>query len=141
VNELGCPNDSQRNAAAAAEQRWNQLAQQGRWMIVVYRSGQSTISDVVRLARAHLNNQYKVRVAAHMGRVVRQREFDMLVVDDGRVLDVPEDRILWYEIIDKIGPKDVPRFRAALKRGVRASRKFAGGEAEVLLDAARVRPR
>jgi hypothetical protein len=141
VNELGGPNSSQRKAAAAAEQWWNRLAQQGKWMIVVYRSGQSTISDVVRLTRAHLNDQCKVRIAANIGCVVRQREVEALVVDDGRILDVPENRILWYEIIDEIGPKDVPLFRAAWKRGVRASRKFAGSEAELLLDAVRVRPR
>ncbi len=61
ANEWGCPNEPQRNAAAEAQQRWNRLARQGKWMIAVYRSSQSTISDVVRLKRAHLNYQLKVR--------------------------------------------------------------------------------
>jgi hypothetical protein len=110
-------------------------------MIAVYRSSQFTISDVVRLKRAHLNDQHKVRIEAQLSRVVRERETDVLVVEDRRVLDVPEDRILWYEIIDEIGSEDVPLFRAAFERGVRASREIERGEYQASSDGVSVRPR
>ena len=73
--------------------------------------------------------------------MVRERETAVLVVEDRRVLDVPEERLLWYEIIDEIGPEDVPLFRAALARGVRASREIERGEPQASSDGARVRPR
>lgn len=141
VNESGCPDGLQGNAAVEAQQRWNLLARQGKWMIAVYQTCQSTKSDVVRLKRAHLNNQSKVRIEVQLGRVVREREADVLAVEDRRVLDVPEERILWYEIIDEIGPEDVPLFRAALERGVRASREIESVEPQASSDGAWVRPR
>lgn len=141
VSECGRPDEPQGNAAADAKQRWDRLARQGKWMIAVYQSCQSTISDVVRLKQAHLNDQSKVRIETELVRVVREREADVLVVDNRRVLDIPEDRILWYEIIDEFGPEDVLLFRAALARGARASGEIERGEPQASSDGASVRPR
>ena len=141
VNESGCPDEPPGIAAAEAQQRWNRLARQGKWMIAVYQSCQSTISDVVRLKRARLNNQSKVRIETDLVRVVRERETDVLALEDRRVLDVPVERILWYEIIDEIGAEDVPLFRAAFERGVRASREIERGEYQASSDRVSVRLR
>ena len=123
-NDCSDPAEPPRGKAAAAQQRWDRLARQGKWMIAVYQSSQSTLLDVVRLRRAHLNDKCKVRIEAQLGHVVRDQEIDKLAMEDHRVLDVPEERILWYEIIDEIGPEDVLRFRAALERGVQVSREI-----------------
>ena len=117
VPRWGDPHRPQGSAAAVAEQHWNQLAREGKWMIVVYQTCQSTRSEVVRLKRASLNNQFKVRIEGELVRVVHERDTDLLAVEDRRVLDMPEDRIRWYEIIDEFHPEDVQPFQAALSRG------------------------
>jgi hypothetical protein len=120
--------------AAAAQQRWDQLARQGKWMIAVYQVSQSTLLDVVRLRRAHLHDKFKVRIEAQLGHLVRDQASEKLEMEDRRVLGVPEERILWYEIIDESGPEDVLRFRAALERSVQVSRKISHRhDARVLL--------
>jgi len=113
---------NQDDDAFAAQERWERLARQGKWMIAVYASSESTLSDVVRLKRAHLNDKLKVRIEAQSGRIILDQETQKLAMEDRCVLDVPEERILWYEIIDEIGPDEVSRFRAAIDRGAQVSR-------------------
>lgn len=108
--------------AFAAQERWERLAREGKWMIAVYASSESTLSDVMRLNRAHLNDKLKVRIEAQLGRIIIDQETQKLALEDHCVLDVPEERILWYEIIDEIGPDEVSRFRAAIDRGAQVSR-------------------
>ncbi|MCC6492048.1 MAG: hypothetical protein IT424_03400 [Pirellulales bacterium] len=129
------------SAAVEAQQRWIRLAHQGKWMITVYRSSEATKVDVVRLRRAHLNDRAKVRVQAEVGQIVHGHEADLALLEQQWVLDVPVERILWYEIINEIPAADVRMFQAALAKGLQASREIEEGEPLTSAEAAWRRPR
>lgn len=129
------------DGASDVQRRWDRLARQGRWMIAVYRDGNAANVKVVRVRRAHLNDCAKVRIEVEVGQIVRVSDAEVAAVDDHRILDVPVDRILWYEIIDDIGRDDVPLFHAATAKGLQACREIADGEPLTSADAAWSRPR
>jgi hypothetical protein len=123
------------------EQRWNRLAAQGRWIIAVYRCDGVTKVDVARIKRAHHNDRKLVRIQAEVGHLVHQPSRDLAAVDSRRMLDLPVDRLLWYEVIEDIPGEDASLFQAALEKGLQASRDIDAGEPVTSADVARRHPR
>ncbi|RIK86927.1 MAG: hypothetical protein DCC67_02370 [Planctomycetota bacterium] len=124
-----------------AMRRWDSLARLGKWVVAVYRSQDATKVDVVRIKRTHVNDHAMLRIQADVARVFREQDVEHTKVDERSMLDVPVDRILWYEVIGDLAQDDVTTFNAAVAKGMDASRQINYGEPLAAAVAGRRKPR
>jgi hypothetical protein len=107
-----------------SEKNWQKLADDNKWMIAVYESDKSMKVSIVRLNEA-IADKNKLVISGEIAVLEHDRENDFSLIDLDKVIDLPFERIKWYEIIDELDVDDVDGFNAAMNRGKEVMRRWS----------------
>lgn len=97
------------------KQRWEDLADKEKWMLVVFNRGNSKISEIVRINGGKISARGKMKVLVETVKIINDR-FAGQFIDVGRYLELSLDKIVWHEIVDEIDVDDIQGFQKYLSR-------------------------
>ena len=109
-----------------AEKKWQKLADANKWMIAVYQGGKSMKVSVIRLNEASITDKSKLVIHGELAEVEHNRKYDFSLIDLDKTIDLPFEKIKWYEIIDELDVDDIDGLNAAMNRGKEAANRLSG---------------
>jgi hypothetical protein len=104
-----------------AEEKWQQLADNNKWMIAVYQSGKTANVSVIRLNEASIADNGKLEISGEVAEVEHNKTHEYSLIDLEKSIVLPFEKIKWHEIIDEIAVDDIDGFNAAMDRGKEAA--------------------
>jgi hypothetical protein len=97
------------------EEKWEALAEANKWMMVVFSKGSSKHAEIVRINGTCISKMKKLILETEI--VELDRDSDMgecLEID--KYLEIPLDRIKWFEIINEIDLRNTKQFKTLAER-------------------------
>jgi len=92
------------------EARWQALADAEKWMLVVFTHGKSKVAEVVRINGVDISPSDTIKLETEVMKIANDRHAGPLV-DVGRYIEIPADKIDWHEVVDEVDIDDVRRFQ------------------------------
>jgi hypothetical protein len=120
-----------------AEDKWQKLADANKWMIAVYQSGKTIKVSVIRLNEASITDKGKLVISGEVAEpdVKHNREYDDSLVDLEKTIDLPFEKIKWYEIINEIVVDGADVLNAAMNRGREAAKRVSSESSPAIIPA------
>ncbi len=100
--------------------RWNELADEEMWMLVCYMRGQSEYRLIVRINGSSLSDRGKLKILCEEMKI-KNVQYCGPLVDVGKYLEIPREKIVWYELVHEVDLDDIKLFRRLEKRLGRVS--------------------
>jgi hypothetical protein len=107
-----------------AERKWNELSDQVRYILAVYRKGKETIVDVLDCGDADINERGKLILNASLPKVVNDPHLGKILEWD-KTLTLPVDDIRHYEPLHpNFHDEEIEGYQRAVERGLKIARKL-----------------
>ena len=107
-----------------AEQKWEQLSKENKWLVAVYKSGKNINAELLRINGAFIEENGTLKVEAEVGKVIKDKDLGN-IVDLGRYVALDISKLLWSQIIDTFELKEVDRFSRTLKHAEQIAEQLA----------------